>query len=155
MSIKIEETVKEIYFIILIQYYFFILIMAKVCLIIYDIHYDCEKVLLNCSMIARNDEIHDTSTTANVVLFKKLYRAFVLLEIRLAESKTDKNYDRLLMRSLVNLDRLVQGVRGNFFISLIADPILKSMSFPLKFPLDPVSDDNHHFCMNFIFKIFF
>lgn len=88
-----------------------------------------------------NDGIHDTSLNITIEFFKQIYNAFYYIEIRAAESKTDTNYQRILMRTSIDCQRLIKGVRGNALISHFVDPIIKSMDYDFKFPMKPVRID--------------
>jgi hypothetical protein len=102
---------------------------------IYKVQYEFNKEILDSKITQFNDGVHDTVLNITVTFHKKVYNAFLLLESRMSETKTDTRYDRLLLRTSMNIQKIFDGIRGNFFISFIANPILKSMENESKFPM--------------------
>jgi hypothetical protein len=86
-----------------------------------------------------NDGVHDTSLNATASLLKKLDNVFVDIEIRLAFSEQDTDYEFLLFKSRFDTAKVIKGIRSNAVFAKFLDNIKKSADFEIKFPLSPVS----------------
>lgn len=80
-------------------------------------------------------EGQDTVMNVSFDLLKAISNAYVYYEINIPESESDTNYLRTLFRTNVDASRLIKGIKGNFIISMMAELILKSFDFDVKFPV--------------------
>lgn len=85
-----------------------------------------------------NDGIHDTKLNVTANFYRQVDNLFILLELRIPEFDGDMNFGRSLFRTILNGHKLLNGVRGNFLISLYMDALLKSLNFDPKFPMNSV-----------------
>lgn len=104
----------------------------------YKVNYIADKKLVNASVETFNDGIHDTLLNVTLDIYKAVQNVFVDFQIRLPESSDDNNYRTVFFRSKINAKKILQGVRGNFLITLFVDTIVKSLDFDLTFPMKKV-----------------
>lgn len=91
------------------------------------------------SMSIFNDDIHNTRLNITINLEKPIENIFSNIQIRLPESDTDRNFEKIFFTTDVDFSKLVKGVRGNYIISILYNNLAKSMDFDLKFPMKAVS----------------
>lgn len=70
---------------------------------------------------------------------KTVENVFLRYEVSMAESETDTNYGRSILKTTFNVQRMIKGVRGNSMISFLVDSVLKSLDSELKFPMEQVN----------------
>lgn len=55
------------------------------------------------------------------------------------KDKRDKNFEREIIKSTINVCKMFQGVMGDFMVKTIMDTLHKSANFELKCPFSQVS----------------
>lgn len=73
-------------------------------------------------------------------LFKRVENTLVLIEMRIPESQSDNDYQRILFKTNLNLSKNTFETLNKFqLISYVTNSILKHMDFKLHYPMEPVS----------------
>lgn len=96
-------------------------------LISLKLSYETEKKFGNITFITFNDGIHNTLITGIFKFNYDVQNIFVKFQWRVPESHGDEKYEKIFFRTNTNLKRVLEGVRGNSIIALVADVILKSV----------------------------
>lgn len=94
--------------------------------------------LTNASVTTFNDGVHDTLICIKFEFLANIQNVIADAQWRLPDSADDNKYEKIFFRTRVNVKKILQGVRGNFLITLFVDSVLKSVDFELKFPMKKV-----------------
>lgn len=86
-----------------------------------------------------NDNIHDSVMNFTFELLAVVERCTVKLNIKMAESSSDQNYRREVLRTSIDAEKAFKGIYGNYFTRAFMENYLKSADFELKFPFQKVS----------------
>lgn len=86
-----------------------------------------------------NDGVHDTVSNATIESLVTSYGVTLNIIVKLPENSKDFNYQRILIRNTVNLDKFVKGNRGNFLTAILMEQVMKFFDFEIKFPFPKVS----------------
>lgn len=60
---------------------------------------------------------------------------FAYVEFRLPESNEDTKFLRILFRSSIDIRKFLSGIKGNFWLGWLLEPLLAAANFEVKFPL--------------------
>lgn len=104
----------------------------------YQTQYEFDKRYVNVTINVINDGIHNTVMNVTADLYQTIENLFIDSEVRLEESPGDRNYGKIFFRSKMDGRKVLQGVRGNYLISILVDLVLKSMDFVPKLPAEKV-----------------
>lgn len=85
-----------------------------------------------------NDEIHSYSISVAAETFSVISKLWVYLTLNIRENENDKNYNREIIRTVVDVDKTVKGIYGNSIVKFLAELIFKSLEFEFKLPLKKV-----------------
>lgn len=102
---------------------------------------DFDPALTNVSA----DYTHDA--TANCVLnvtfltFVTITNMRIYFKMNLAEDQFDRDFKKVLVSSVVEVEKVFKGKQSNIFINAIFGEIRRSMTFEYKLPLPPVRLD--------------
>lgn len=116
----------------------FLHIFFQFALISYKLNYDCNKKFINATLTTYNDGVHDTLLCSKFEFYTSVHNIFTDFQWRIPESPGDMNYRNVFFRTKANVKKIMQGVRGNFLITIFADMLMKSLDFELKFPMKKV-----------------
>lgn len=75
-------------------------------------------------------------TFINLVTFTKF---LIYFKISLPENQFDREFKRILVSSVVEVEKVLKGMQSNLIISAIFAALRNSADFELKMPLPPVS----------------
>lgn len=100
---------------------------------------DFNPSILNVTLAYINDAhgqsyINATFTTFVTITWMKLY-----LKVNMAEDQYDKEYRKVVVSSVFDIEKVFKGMQSNVFINAIFSAIRNSMAFEYKLPLPPVS----------------
>lgn len=101
-----------------------------------EVVYHGNPKYLNLSLVSFNgtngDSLLNFTLQKNVSILK-FNGAF---SFSLPTFENDKNYDHQIVKSTVNMCKLVEGVRGNFITKMLMENFAESADFSLKCPID-------------------
>lgn len=86
-----------------------------------------------------NDGIHDTWMNLSAEAVVVIYGLIVNVVVKMPDTAMDKNYQRVYLRTSVNIEKFKKGNRGNFLIAIFMEQMLCAIDFELKFLLPIVS----------------
>lgn len=85
-----------------------------------------------------NDGIHDTIVNASIESIVEIHGITLNFIAKCPDTSSDLSYQRVFLRTSVNVDKFINGNRGNFMTAILLEQILKKLDFELKFPLPKV-----------------
>jgi hypothetical protein len=89
------------------------------------------------SFITRNEQ-NETAVTVHVDFGCKIEKVFIEFTLSLPKDNNDKNYERNLVHSTINVCKMLNGVMGNFLSKMIMERLKKFATFDLKCPFAKV-----------------
>lgn len=99
---------------------------------------EIDKNIANLNITLYNDGIHNTMVDV-VVNFLVVAHGFSYeIALNMPESRNDRSFKRLFLRTAVDIEKFLKGNRGNFVVAMLLDQYLKCLDFELKFPLKKV-----------------
>jgi hypothetical protein len=88
----------------------------------------------NCTNPGGKSVSFDISGDTLAVITKTL----VYIKIKIPENEFDRNFQKEIVRTVMDIEKVVQGTNRNFIINHLAERFLASSQFELKFPLPKV-----------------
>lgn len=88
--------------------------------------------------LSRSDS-GDSSINITVYYAEDIEKQMIHYEIYVQKDKLDRNYGRQLIKSSINVCRMVGGILSDFVAKMIMDDIQKYIDFELKCPFKKVS----------------
>lgn len=89
------------------------------------------------------DYIHDATrncvVNATFFTFVSITSMRIYFKINVAEDQFDREFKKVIVSSVVEVDKVFKGRQSNMFINAVFTEIRKSMTFKYKTPLPPVS----------------
>lgn len=88
------------------------------------------------------DYYHDTTgcvVNATFVTFVPITKLTLYFKIKIAEDQFDKDFQKALVSTVFEVDKVLKGMQSNMFISGYFAAIKNSMDFVYRMPLPPVS----------------
>lgn len=89
------------------------------------------------SIISRNSK-GDSIMNMTIDLAYEMSKMVIYFTFAVPKEKNDKNYERVIINSNVNVCKMVSGVVGDFLTKMIMDDLKNLTDFELKCPLKPV-----------------
>lgn len=86
-----------------------------------------------------NDGTRTTSANITIALRKTMFTGKVYMKTSMAADKNDKDYRIVLVNTVFDVTKLLNGIAANPFIKTILDNYLKAIDFEPKFPMHPVN----------------
>lgn len=81
----------------------------------------------------------DTAMNMSLYYAADIVKSIMLIEFNVQKDKTDRNYEKELIKSSTNICKMVQGVFGNFVTKMIMEDLNKFIDFDLTCPFKKVS----------------
>lgn len=103
----------------------------------------CNEAICNFKYNHTCDGIQECRINVNIDSFFEVTKILIYLKIRTPENENDREFKRELIRTVVDVEKVIKGVFGNPVIQAITKDLLKSINFPLKFPFPPVRNCNY------------
>lgn len=89
-----------------------------------------------------NDGIHDTIMSGAALILADLERVKVEAKISIPENDMDQNYKKVLLKTSIDIAKLLNGTRGSFLTQAVMENFHKSIDFEPKFPMKKVKTMN-------------
>lgn len=90
---------------------------------------------------------HDTTgqcvVNVTFISFVTITSLRVYFKINLAEDQFDKEFKKVFVSSVFELDKVFKGKQSNVFINVFFSAVKKAADFEFRIPLPPVIADNH------------
>lgn len=71
--------------------------------------------------------------------FKTVKKMLIYLTLKVAEDSNDKEFQRVFVRTVIDLGRFLDGSQANPILRNVIKKLQQSMDFQAKFPIPPVS----------------
>lgn len=81
----------------------------------------------------------ESLTNVTAVTHVNVTKLFVYVSFRVPENENDREYRRELIRTVVDVEKVLNGLQSNPVVKGYVDNILKYVDFEVKFPARPVS----------------
>lgn len=94
---------------------------------------------MNTTLKIINDGIHSFSLNFTAQTFVGITKIWIYMKINFPEDENDKNFRKEFIRTVINVEKALNGRSGNFLTNKIGESFMKSSNFELKFPLKKVS----------------
>lgn len=104
----------------------------------HDYSSETNTPIINITIKIFNDFVHDSILDATYDLKAKLEKATLYLEFKIPGLDSFVGGPRSL-KSVIDLEKVLNGVNGNVLFRTAMDGFLKSLDFEPKFPITPVS----------------
>lgn len=75
----------------------------------------------------------------SVNLAYEVSKIMISFSFAVPKDKNDKNFERIIIKSTVNVCKMFQGVMGDFIVKTIMDVLQKSVDFEMKCPFPKVN----------------
>lgn len=97
-----------------------------------------EKVS-NCSIVYKNDSTGNAVVNVTFKTFDTINKALIYVSAKAAKDRNDRDCQIELVNTVIDAEKFLKGMQGNFMVRGFLNELLKSMAFEPKFPLPPVS----------------
>lgn len=71
-------------------------------------------------------------------MFAEARKIMLYCQVNLPQDEKDKEYQKVLMKTSINLEKLWKGIQGNFMIKVVMANFLEVIDFEPKFPVKKV-----------------
>lgn len=89
---------------------------------------------MNVSTDILNDGARDTVVNVRVETFQVIEKLLIYGKLCLREHEHDERYQKVLVRTVTDVEMLTKGFYGNFVTKTIMENLLPSIDFELKLP---------------------
>lgn len=103
-----------------------------------EFNFETNKNYLNCRYKFFNDGIHSFSLNISLEPFSTVTKILVYFKGKVPQSADDQSYQRELVQSVVDVEKISTGMPRNIVTKTVAENIFKSFDFELKFPFQKV-----------------
>lgn len=103
------------------------------------ITYDLNPKVLNISVAYINKELEDAVFNATINVFETVESMKAYVTIRVPEDKNDRLFKKELMKTSIDIAKVLSRNAGNFLIRGMLENLLKSFDFEPTFPFPPVN----------------
>lgn len=100
---------------------------------------DFKPSLINVTLVYINNANGESFINVTFTTFITITRMKMYLKVNMAEDQNDKEYRKVLVSSVFDIEKVIKGMQSNFFINAIFSAIRNSMAFEFKLSLPPVS----------------
>jgi hypothetical protein len=97
------------------------------------------KNIVKFNYTFKNDEIQSFSMSSSWEHFVVLSKMWVYFSMKLPQTATDKNYQREFAKSVVDVEKLMNGSHSNFAVSWFAGRFKECCIDEITFPMKKVS----------------
>lgn len=94
--------------------------------------------ILNLTINLVNDGVHSTVLSSIVHMQKDILQLKFYVSAFLPENQNDNNYQKQLLHTVINADKLLSGIRSNFLGRAMLDYIFSCAEFPIELPVKKV-----------------
>lgn len=99
-------------------------------------------VISNLTFWHNCDGSNECVVNCVVTSFLPIVKMKLYLTVKLPENERDNEFRLQVLRTVIDVEKLLSGVRGAKMLSWLIDDILKAIDFEPKFPLPPVGISN-------------
>lgn len=85
-----------------------------------------------------NDGVHNFYFNTTLQLLVDVTKVLIYGKINVNEDENDRKFQRNLVDTVIDLEKAMKGVRGNFVSAMIIEEMLKSSEGDFSFPLQKV-----------------
>lgn len=99
---------------------------------------DYNKEFLNVTAEVFNDGVNASVLNATIAISTVVEKVLLYLKVTLQENQNDEKYGKDFIRTVVDADKLLKGIYGNFIAKNLMENFFTSIDFDPKFPLQKV-----------------
>lgn len=99
---------------------------------------DFDPVYTTSEVVLFNDGTRNTLVSVTTVQKKTWYRGRCYVKINMPAHKDDRRYSQELLNTIVDMDKVVNGVASNVFLKAFLATFFGAVDFKPGFPLKPV-----------------
>jgi hypothetical protein len=85
-----------------------------------------------------NDGIHDTTFNVTVEIKQIITKYKVEFKVMIQKNENDKNFERELIKTTIDVGKAINGIHGNFFLRAFYENFAKSADYERKMPVKKV-----------------
>lgn len=97
-----------------------------------------------------NDGVHDTLTNLTIEFKDVVQKITMIVSLKIAEDENDTVFRRELFKGTMDVEKLLKGNFGSFFMKIFMENYFKSIDFEPKLPFKKVNLLNNIFRLKFI-----
>lgn len=86
-----------------------------------------------------NNGVNDTSLNMNFEIFTAIQKLLIYVKLNLPENAIDRKYQKEFLRTVCDLEKIMNGNNGNFISSSMMAIISSSIDIDLKLPFKRVN----------------
>lgn len=101
-----------------------------------QIEFDADIIKVKFDLF--NDGIHDTVINITSEQIKTWKKGTCYFKVSVPVNNISKMYSRVLLNTVVDVSKVMNGVSSNVFLKSFVDNFAKSIDFEPKFPFHPV-----------------
>lgn len=115
---------------------------------------DSNSDVVKLTVAYTHDAAGNSLSNVTFETFSTVSKMMVYLTIKIADNKENAGMYRDLLKTVIDVDKLLQGNQVNAFVRGYFEDIKRSMNFTLKFPMPPVSNNFSmtECCLKFFLK---
>ena len=99
---------------------------------------DFDKTLINVTFEYVSDKVHDLVINVDAEYLVGIDKMVIAVKINIPEDKNDRLFGREILRTVVDVGQLMNGVYGNPIIKSVIDIIMAKKDIKPSFPILPV-----------------
>lgn len=93
-----------------------------------------------------NFKIYDDGRNGSLICFEfdilaETQKIMVFVKVKIPESEKDENYRRELINTRIDMEKLFNGIQGNYLTRIAFENLMTSIDFEPTFPLKKVKID--------------
>lgn len=106
---------------------------------VHRMSYDSNPKVGNITASYVNNAINDAVMNMTFDVFETILSMKLYLRVRLPEDKSDRRFQKDLLKTSIDDGKMLSGIAANFLIKSMLDNLLKSFDFDPKLPFPPVN----------------
>lgn len=87
----------------------------------------------------KSDGVHVATIDFNATHFEPIELLMVYLKIEIPENQSDADYQKVLIQTTFNVEKVFKGIFGSYAVKIIMSNINEALEGDLVFPLQPVN----------------
>lgn len=99
---------------------------------------DSNKKVANFSVTFAHNDKRNAIVNLTIEIYKPLIKMMVYVKINVPENKDDRECKRQFLRTVVDVEKLSNGVQQNFLVAGYMENVKRFLDFEIQFPFRPV-----------------
>lgn len=94
---------------------------------------------MNTTLEINNDGVNSFSMNMTTELFVAINKVWIYFKINVPENEHDKSYQKTFLKTVIDVEKAIKGISGNFLVQKIGESFFEAKDFDLIFPIKKVS----------------